>query len=82
MKTIKFEEALKQLEEIVEELEKGELSLDESLAKYEDGIKIYRKCLELLEGAEERLKVFARDENGRLLVKNLSQGLPEANNRQ
>lgn len=80
---MKFEEALQQLEEIVGELEKGELSLDESLAKYEDGIKIYRKCLELLEGAEERLRMFARDESGRLLVKEISQGqLPEANNKQ
>lgn len=76
---MKFEDALKKLEDIVEELEKGELSLDESLAKYEDGIKIYRKCLELLEGAEKRLKVFARGEDGRLLIKDLPQELPEAN---
>ncbi|MEE9584337.1 MAG: exodeoxyribonuclease VII small subunit [Candidatus Brocadiales bacterium] len=79
---MKFEEALRQLEEIVGELEKGELSLDESLAKYEDGIKIYRMCLELLEGAEERLKMFTRDEKGRLLVKDLSQETsPGANNK-
>ena len=80
---MKFEAALKRLEEIVRELEKGELSLDESLAKYEDGIKIYRRCLELLEGAEKRLKIFARDENGRLLVKDISQvPLSEADNKQ
>ncbi len=79
---MRFEEALKQLEDIVEELEKGELSLDESLAKYEDGIKIYRKCIELLEGAEKRLKVFTRDEGGRPSVNDLSQGLPEGNNKQ
>ncbi len=76
---MKFEKALERLEEVVEELEKGELSLDESLAKYENGIKMYRVCLELLEGAEKRLKVFTKDENGRLLVKNLSEELqPEA----
>ena len=72
---MKFEKALERLEEVVEELEKGELSLDESLAKYENGIKMYRICLELLEGAEKRLKVFATDENGRLLVKNPSKKL-------
>ncbi len=72
---MKFEKALERLEEVVEELEKGELSLDESLAKYENGIKMYRICLELLEGAEKRLKVFAKDENGRLLVKNPSKKL-------
>ncbi len=76
---MKFEKALERLEEVVEELEKGELSLDESLAKYENGIKMYRVCLELLEGAEKRLKVFTKDKNGRLLVKNLSEELqPEA----
>ncbi|MEE9488166.1 MAG: exodeoxyribonuclease VII small subunit [Candidatus Brocadiales bacterium] len=72
---MKFEKALERLEEVVEELEKGELSLDESLAKYENGIKMYRICLGLLEGAEKRLKVFAKDENGRLLVKNPSKKL-------
>jgi exodeoxyribonuclease VII small subunit len=72
---MKFEKALERLEEVVEELEKGELSLDESLAKYENGIKMYRICLELLEGAEKRLKVFAKDENGRLLVKSPSKKL-------
>ncbi len=74
---MKFEEVLKQLEEIVVELEKGELSLDESLAKYEDGIRIYRKSLKLLEKAEGRLKVFARDGEGRLLVEDLPEGPPD-----
>ncbi|MBM4085388.1 MAG: exodeoxyribonuclease VII small subunit, partial [Planctomycetes bacterium] len=44
MAKVKFEDALKELEEIVRQLEDGDLSLDESLAKYEAGIKAYRKC--------------------------------------
>ncbi len=75
-KTMKFEDALKKLEEIVAELEKGELSLDESLAKYEEGIRIYRKSLALLEGAEERLRTFTKDKNGRLSVKDVPERLP------
>ncbi len=47
-----FEEAMQALETVVNELEAGELTLDESLAKYEAGVKMYRVCHKLLEGAE------------------------------
>jgi len=45
---ISFEESLKRLEEIVEELEKGELSLDEALKLYEEGMYFSDRCLEKL----------------------------------
>jgi len=63
---VKFEDALKELEEIVRQLEDGDLSLDESLAKYEAGIKAYRKCYDLLQGAEKKIQMLVKDEKGQL----------------
>lgn len=50
-----FEDNLKKLEQIVSKLEEGNLSLDESLKLYEEGIKAYKSCHELLKGAETKL---------------------------
>ena len=50
-----FEAALKQLEEIVQKLEKGELPLEESLVLYEQGIRLSRLCHGKLEEAEGRI---------------------------
>ncbi|MGR3309568.1 MAG: exodeoxyribonuclease VII small subunit [Candidatus Brocadiales bacterium] len=65
MAKIKFEENLKKLEGIVEELERGDLTLDESLTKYENGIKLYKQSLALLEGAEKKVQILMKNENGR-----------------
>jgi len=54
MAEIKFEEALKKLEKIVEELESGDLSLDEALKKYQDGIELSRLCTARLENAKKK----------------------------
>lgn len=62
-----FEEALETLEELVEAMEDGELSLEESLKAFEQGIKLTRECQAALEKAEQKVQ---------LLVK--SDGLPEA----
>jgi exodeoxyribonuclease VII small subunit len=47
-----FEEAMKQLETLVKELEQGNLALDQSLAKYTDGVKLAKYCHDLLQNAE------------------------------
>ena len=60
----KFEEALKKLEEIVEALEAGDLTLDESLSKYEDGIRAYRTCQKLLEAAEKKVRMLIEGNDG------------------
>ena len=61
----KFEEALEELEKIVEDLEGGELGLDESLQRYERGVKAYRRCYEILEGAERRIALLTgKDPDG------------------
>ena len=64
MAKIKFEDALKGLEGIVERLEKGDLSLAETLSEYEQGIKLYKQCIALLEDAEKKIQILVKDENG------------------
>jgi len=59
-----FEEAMNGLETVVAELESGELTLDESLAKYEAGVKMYRICHKLLEGAEQKVQLLLKDDEG------------------
>ena len=49
MEEINFEEAMKKLEQITAELEKGDLSLDESVKKFEEGIKLSKECNKILE---------------------------------
>lgn len=69
MKKPNFEASLKELEEIVEQLEKGDLKLDETLAKYEMGIKIYKRCYQLLESTEKKINVLLKDRDGETYTK-------------
>lgn len=57
-----FEESMKKLETIVEELENGNLNLDESVQKFEDGMKIAKQCNNMLEDAEKKITILL--ENG------------------
>jgi exodeoxyribonuclease VII small subunit len=59
-----FEAALKQLEELVQRLEKGELSLEESLAYYENGVRLARLCHAKLEEAEGKIELLLKDSRG------------------
>jgi len=54
-----FEKALARLEEIVETLESGEPSLEESLALFEEGVALSRQCNKRLDAAERRLEILA-----------------------
>lgn len=58
MKEIKFEEAMKELESIAGELEKGNLSLEESVSKFEEGMKISKKCSEIIDQAEKKITIL------------------------
>ena len=58
---ISFEESLKKLEEIVEELEKGTLSLDEALKLYEEGMHFSDKCLEKLNSTKKKVEKLSRE---------------------
>lgn len=59
-----FEGQLKRLEEIVETLEKGNVTLDQSVKMYEEGVQISKQCLEKLTKAELKLKQLSKDING------------------
>jgi len=61
---IQFEKALERLEKIVEALEGGELSLDEALKKYEEGVKLSRSCSKKLSETEKKIEMLTRSLNG------------------
>lgn len=63
MKTT-FETSLADLEKIVRNLEQGDLSLEESLKLFEDGVKLSRECQERLNQAERRIEILLQDANG------------------
>lgn len=64
MAEVKFEEALKKLEKIVSDLEAGKLPLDESLKKYEEGIRLVASCSKILESAQKKVELLIRKEDG------------------
>ena len=70
-----FEQALQQLEQIVQKLEKGELTLEESLALYEDGIRLSRLCHGKLEEAEGKIAMLLKDSRGEPVLD--AQGRPQ-----
>jgi len=61
---MKFEEAFERLEEIVKNLEKGDLTLEESLQVFEEGIRLYRFCSGKLDEAERKVEILLEDEGG------------------
>ncbi len=65
MSEMKFEEALKKLERIVEDLEKGAFSLDESLKKYEEGVKLSLVCSKRLDAAQKKVEILVKKEGGK-----------------
>ena len=68
---INFEDAMQELEKIAEELEKGNLSLDESVSKFEDGMKLSKKCSDLLDTAEKKITMLIND-NGTIKEENFN----------
>ncbi|MDO9529911.1 MAG: exodeoxyribonuclease VII small subunit [Syntrophales bacterium] len=60
----KFEEALKKLEDTVREMESGDLTLEESLKSFEEGIRLSRFCAKKLDEAERRIEVLLKNEEG------------------
>ena len=61
MKEKKFEEALERLEEIVKEMEAGDMTLDRSLEAFEEGIKLSRLCSKKLDKAERKVEILLKD---------------------
>lgn len=61
-----FEESLSELELIAQNIERGELSLEEAILEFEKGIKLSKECTEKLEQAEKRINMLVKNENGQL----------------
>ena len=55
---INYEDAMKQLENIANELEKGNLTLDESVKKFEEGMNLSKKCNDFLNSAEKKITML------------------------
>jgi exodeoxyribonuclease VII small subunit len=64
----RFEDALKKLEEIVQRLERGELTLEDSLSCYEEGIRLSRFCHSKLEEAERKIETLVKDARGEAVL--------------
>lgn len=62
-KTIHFEQSISELEEIVKQLEKGELSLDNSLTQFEKGISLAKRCQEVLQQAEQKIELLTNKQS-------------------
>ena len=66
-----FEESITKLEEIVKELEDENTSLEESMKKFEMGIKLSSNCLKRLNEAEGKIEELTRSEDGKLVTREL-----------
>jgi len=64
MSEIKFEKAMTRLENIIEELERGDLDIDKSLEIFEEGIKMSRLCSKKLNEAEAKIEKLSKGKNG------------------
>jgi exodeoxyribonuclease VII small subunit len=78
MTDIKFEDALQRLELIVDQLEAGNLALEESLKVYEEGVGLARRCARYLDDAEKRIEILTRDQQGLLTTESLALDEDEA----
>lgn len=74
MAEIKFEEALEKLEEIVSGLESGDISLEESLAKYEEGVKLVRLCQKKLNEAKKKIEILVKTKDGKIKAEPFNEG--------
>ena len=65
----KFEDAFQKLESIVKRLEDGNLSLEESLKAFEEGVRLSRFCSKKLDEAEKKVEILLKESDGRLVPK-------------
>ena len=75
MAEVTFEKALEKLEKIVSELEDGNISLEDALSRYEEGIKLSRQCQEKLAHAEKKIEVLSKTAKGELIRKPFEESL-------
>jgi exodeoxyribonuclease VII small subunit len=75
-----FEASLEALEQIVRQLEDGDLPLEKSLELFEQGIRLSRECQERLSQAERRIEILLRDNQGRPVAAAFKEPSAEATN--
>ncbi len=64
-----FEQAMEQLEKIVEELETGDLPLEKAMQKFEEGMELTRFCTGKLDETEKKINLLLRDKQGKVIEK-------------
>ena len=69
-KNMNFEETMKELEEIVQKLENGDLNLDESIKEFEKGMALSKNASKYLEDAEKKITILVKDKDGNLEEQN------------
>ncbi len=57
-----FEDSIETLEKLIEELERGDLPLEEALKKFEEGVKLIKYCNQKLDEAEQKIEIILKDE--------------------
>ena len=72
-KEFSFEEALKRLEKVADDLENEDTSLDTSLKRYEEGMKLMAICHQRLEEAKKKVDILVKKEGGKLQLKNFDE---------
>ncbi|MCJ7772076.1 MAG: exodeoxyribonuclease VII small subunit [Desulfobacterales bacterium] len=68
-----FEQSLKQLEQIVLDLEVGDLPLEKAIKKFEEGIKLSKYCSDKLDETEKRITLLLKEQNGKITEKSFIQ---------
>src|SRR3954467_2255508 len=66
---LSFETALDRLEKIVEQMESGQLPLEDLIVRYEEGMNLVKVCQERLASAEQKIEIIARNNSGKPVVK-------------
>jgi exodeoxyribonuclease VII small subunit len=81
-KPVKFEEAVEQLQAIIEQIESGQVGLEESLAQYERGMKLVAQCRAILATAEKRIAELTVTASGKLQQEDESGDVEAADERE
>lgn len=75
---LNFEQAMTELEQLVEQIESGEIGLEEALKRYERGTALIKRCRTVLDSAEQRIAELTRNNEGELEVSNEANIEPES----
>lgn len=73
----KFETAMEDLEQVVEQLDSGELSLEDSLAAFEKGVGLVKFCNDKLNEVEKKVELLVKDKDGKLQLKAFEDSLED-----